>query len=214
MTQKGRAWIELNMGRLAHNVAQLKKLLPGNCALMPAVKADAYGHGAVAVSRALQDMGIRDFCVASVDEAIELRVAGIVGQILILGYTPPDQFPMLARYSLTQIAVAAIGYADGIPRALSGGGHALVRGRRAPVIGRVCMDQLLLDVSEISSVSPGDVAVLIGRDGGEEILASDVADQTGTISNEILSRLGKRLGRVITQVPDEIPSDTVPVLRR
>lgn len=110
-----------------------------------------------------------------------------------------------------KIAVAAIGYADGIPRALSGRGHALVRGCRVPVIGRICMDQLLLDVSEIFSVSPGDEAVLIGRAGNEKILASDVADQAGTISNEILSRLGKRLERITAPVSAENPSDTVPV---
>ncbi|MFR2561910.1 MAG: alanine racemase [Anaeromassilibacillus sp.] len=57
--------------------------------MMPAIKANAYGHGAALVGKALQDMGISDFCVATVQEGIELRLAGITGQILILGYTHP-----------------------------------------------------------------------------------------------------------------------------
>ena len=105
MYQKGRAWIELNLNHLAYNVKQFQKLLPASCALMPAVKANAYGHGATMIARALENMGITDFCVASVGEGIELRNAGITGQILILGYTSPWQFSELSRYRLTQTIV-------------------------------------------------------------------------------------------------------------
>lgn len=366
----GRAWIELDMGSLAHNVKELRKALPDCCALMPAVKADAYGHGAGQIGRELAGMGIQDYCVASAGEAVKLREEGITGQILILGYTPPCQFYELVRYNLTQtvvdlpyarllndyghpvdvhvgidtgmrrlgersedvericeiwelgnlnirgvyshlcapdgkseeeeaftrkqiaefkavtdalrrrgitgfrthlqgsygalnypelrfdyarvgialygvlsmpgdrvaanvelkpvlslkarvacvkalhakepagyglaftakremkIAVVSIGYADGIPRELSNKGYALINGCRADVVGRVCMDQLLLDVSGITGVSAGDEAVFIGKSGGKEILACEVAERAGTISNEILSRLGSRLERV------------------
>lgn len=369
-SRKGRAWIELNMGNLAHNVEQFRNILPGGCTLMPAVKANAYGHGAGQIGQALSDMGIRDYCVASVGEALELRASGITGQILVLGYTPPCQFRDLARYHLTQtvvdlpyarllnglghpilvhvgidtgmrrlgersedvesiceiwelrnlkitgvyshlcasdgnsreeiaftrkqiagfqivlkelerrgirgfrahlqgsygvlnypqlrydyarvgialygvlsmpgdeiaadvklkpvlslkarvacvkrlhakepagyglaftaerdmkIAVVSIGYADGIPRELSNKGHALINGCRADMIGRVCMDQLLLDVSGIRNVSAGDEAVFIGRSGNLKISACEMAKRAGTISNEILSRLGNRLERV------------------
>ena len=83
----------------------------------------------------------------------------------------------------TKIAVAAIGYGDGIPRCLSNGvGAALVQGYVAPIVGRICMDQTLLDVTDIPS-------------GEREITACDVAEQAGTISNEILSCLGRRLDR-------------------
>lgn len=105
MYQKGRAWIELNLNNLTYNVRQFQKLLPASCTLMPAVKANAYGHGAPIIARALENMGICDFCVASVGEGIELRNAGITGQILILGYTSPHQFPELSRYRLTQTLV-------------------------------------------------------------------------------------------------------------
>ena len=108
MYQKGRAWIELNLESLRYNMEQLRKMLPKTCKLMPAVKANAYGHGAVQIAKALQDMGIEDFCVASVEEGIELRDAGIVGNILILGYTHPEQFEQLMDYKLTQTVVDSV----------------------------------------------------------------------------------------------------------
>lgn len=371
MYEKGRAWVEVNMEHLRHNVRLFQGLLPKNCALMPAVKANAYGHGAVLVAKELQKLGIRDYCVASAAEGAELRQAGIRGQILVLGYTHPHDFDLLWEYDLTQtvvdaacgkelgaygrelsvhvgidtgmhrlgepwddiysirklwdyknlritgvyshlctsdggteedrdyvhlqelrfqeavgylrkegkrfsthlqgsygilnkeelngnydyaragislygvfsersaklsqrydlkpvaslkarigsvrevpkgegagyglawrassgsrIAAVSIGYADGFPRTLSNTGHTLVRGRKVPVIGRVCMDQLLLDVTEVSGVCPGDEAVLIGKSKDQEIRVEELAEEAGTISNEILSRLGERLLRV------------------
>lgn len=369
--EKGRAWIELDRENLRHNVRYFQKLLPEGCRLMPAVKANAYGHGAVPVAEELEGLGVEDFCVASAAEGAELRRAGVRGQILILGYTHPRDFGALSEYGLTQtvldcaygeelkasgkdlqvhagidtgmhrlgeawdnqagirelwdggnlritgvyshlctsdgdteadraymrlqearflevvkslredgktgfsvhlqgsygilngdrlagrydyaragvalygvfsepspsleqrfdlrpvlslkarigcvrslkegegagyglawkadgvrrIAAAALGYADGYPRALSGRGQALVRGKRVPVVGRVCMDQLLLDVTDVPGVRPGEEAVFIGKSGGQEIRAEEMAEKAGTISNEILSRMGERLCR-------------------
>ncbi|EOT24596.1 alanine racemase [Eubacterium sp. 14-2] len=371
MYQKGRAWIELNMENLKHNTEQFRRLLPSDCALMPAVKANAYGHGALPVSRALQQQGVNSFCVASVSEGIELRRGGITGEILVLAYTHPGQFGDLITYGLTQtvvdgnyarelqrdgrrftvhvgidtgmhrlgerwenmdeivkifqtsnlnvtglyshlcvsdgqtqeeraytleqvqhfefvveelhrrgihdfkchlqgsygilnyselcfdyaragialygilseksdkinasvelkpvlslktrvesvkmlyqgegagygltyrtgsnrkIGVLSIGYADGIPRTLSNCGYVLCNGRPAPVVGRICMDQMTVDLSEVPQVKAGDEAVLIGTSGNLEIRAEDLAHWTGTISNEILSRMGERLERVL-----------------
>lgn len=373
MIQKQRAWIELNMEHLAYNVRQFQNILSPGCAMMPVLKANAYGHGACIIGSFLQDMGVQDFCVATANEAIELREAGIKGQILILGYTVPEQFCDLVRYNLTQtvidysyakllnsygqailvhvgidtgmhrlgersdniedickiwefrnlkitglyshlcasdavtkeevdrtlgqisafnslvdalykkgignfkthiqssygvlnypflkfdyarlgialygvfsspddvvlsdiklkpvlslkariacikqlhkgeavgygftykadkemrIATITIGYADGIPRALSNKGHVLIAGRKAPIIGRVCMDQLIVDVTDISDISYADEAVLIGKSGKLEIMAADLAAATGTISNEVLSQLGNRLQRVVIE---------------
>ena len=370
MYQKGRAWIELDIDNLAYNIRQFRKILSPKCAIMPAVKANAYGHGAVLIAKALQDLEIKDFCVASVNEAVELRKAGILGQILILGYTSPNQFSDLVKYNLTQtvvdypyakllndfgqavfvhigidtgmhrlgersenlkevykmwefenlkitgvyshlcmsdgasdaerditlkqieefnmvinflhrkgihhfkahiqgsygvlnypalkfdyarlgialygvlsspkdriisktklkpvlslkariacvkqlhkgealgygltykagkemqIATVAVGYADGIPRELSNKGFALINGQKAAIVGRVCMDQLMVDVTDIKGVSCGDEAIFIGKSGNSEIMAADLADSINTISNEILSQLGSRLGRV------------------
>ena len=97
-----------------------------------------------------------------------------------------------------QTAAVSIGYADGVPRALSNRGHVLVNGRKAPIIGRICMDQLLIDVSGAPHVMPGDEVVLIGKSGRNQIAASELADRTDTIANEILSRLGNRLERIAT----------------
>lgn len=372
MYEKGRAWIELSMKNLRHNVRLFQKLLPEGCALMPAVKANAYGHGARLIGKELQRMGIQNYCVASAAEGAELRRAGIHGQILVLGYTHPEDFELLREYNLTQtvvdciygkeleayekqlsvhvgidtgmhrlgesyenvseirklwecknlritgiyshlctsdgttqtdkrymrlqemrfqkvlrdlrpenrkayavhlqgsygilnqeelterydlaraglalygvlsassetleqtyhlkpvlslkariacikelkagegagyglawhadserkLAAVSIGYADGIPRMLSGKGHALVRGKKVPVVGRICMDQLLLDVTEAPEVCPGEEAVFIGRSGTGRIRAEEMAAEAGTITNEILSRLGARLVRV------------------
>jgi serine/alanine racemase len=353
--QKGRAWIELDMESLRYNLEVLRSILPAGCELMPAVKANAYGHGATEICRELNSLGVRAFCVASVMEGVELRKRRITGVILVLGYTHPEQFPLLRRYRLTQtvidyeyaqrlnkygrelnvhlkidtgmkrlgepahnidnilrifefenlditgiythfsarddgftqeqadvfasvlqkiedngfslpkihaqssygvvarpdlrydyarvglaiygvytgfrsvltvkarvsavkdvatgetvgygsafiasddmrIAVLSIGYADGFPRSLSHGvGHVLINGVYSPVVGYVCMDQLIVDVTGVSDVKQGDVAVVIGRDGVNEITVFDVARQAGTVPNEVLSRLGGRLGRV------------------
>lgn len=370
MYQKGRAWIELDIDNLDYNIRQFRKILSPKCAIMPAVKANAYGHGAVLIAKALQGLEIKDFCVASVNEAALLRKAGILGQILILGYTSPNQFSDLVKYNLTQtvvdypyakllndfgqvifvhigidtgmhrlgersenikeickiwefdnlkitgvyshlcmsdgasdaerditlkqieefnmvinflhrkgihhfkthiqgsygvlnypalkfdyarlgialygvlsspkdriisntklkpvlslkariacvkqlhkgealgygltykagkemqIATVAVGYADGIPRELSNKGFVLINGQKAAIVGRVCMDQLMVDVTDIKGVSCGDEAVFIGKSGNSEIMAADLADSINTISNEILSQLGSRLGRV------------------
>ena len=95
-----------------------------------------------------------------------------------------------------KLAVLSIGYADGLPRELSEGkGRVLINGYSAPVIGRICMDQTLVDVSRIPNITQGDTAVLIGRSGMQEITAGELAVRCGTITNEILSRLGARLER-------------------
>lgn len=369
--RRGRAWVELDRRALRQNVDALRRMLPDSCRLMPAVKADAYGHGAVLVADELQKAGVNAFCVACVQEGVQLRRKGIQGEILILGYTHPKQFALLCSYHLTQtivdyayaqqlnafgrsvhvhigidtgmhrlgvrsehleqvleifgmehlvvdgmfthlctsdmmtvrgrsytnaqadafyhlldqllergcpcpkihmqasygvldypqlagdyarvgialygvlsteedtakwqkelkpvlslkariaavktlyqgesagygiqftaasdmrIAALAIGYADGLPRALSSGvGSVLIHGHRAPVIGRICMDQTIVDVSDIEDVQAGEEAVLIGRSGDLEISVCDIAKQAGTITNEILSRMGARLERV------------------
>ena len=94
----GRAWIELDRAALLHNVDVLRDLLPPGCQLMPAVKANAYGHGAVWVAQELNQVGVNAFCVATVQEGAELREHGVTGEILVLGYTHPTQFPLLWQY--------------------------------------------------------------------------------------------------------------------
>lgn len=360
-----RAWVEVDSAALRHNAENLRALLPVGCELMPVLKCEAYGHGLVKTARLMSSMGLRSFAVACAAEGVELRRAGIRGEILILGWTAPESFPCLSRYHLTQtvtepayarqlsaygknidvhikidtgmhrlgidpediasveevftlphlrvrgmythlcvsdaldeasrafteaqrrrffslaeelcrrgycvgklhtqssygllnypdarcsyarvgialygvrssrgddaarwpglepalslkarveqvrsvkageglgyglaytapresrIAVLPIGYGDGFPRAAEGA-CALINGSRAPVVGRVCMDQLFVDVTDCGEVRPGDTVTLIGPG----LPCEELAEACGTISNEILSRLGKRLPRV------------------
>ncbi len=367
----GRAWIELNREALLENVRTIRAMLPPGCRLMPAVKANAYGHGSVLIAKELQKAGVQAFCVACVAEGVRLRRCGIQGEILVLGYTDEKELATLHRWRLSQtvldfsyaqklnrwgkklhvhvgvdtgmhrlgirsenreeimsvlemenlqadglfthlcvadsdgaadraftkrqagdfyrladevksrrgscprlhllssygifryreyaqdyvrpgialygvlsreedqkggpplfpvlslkarvacvkrlhagetagygraflaggektIATLAIGYADGVPYSLAdGGASVLLEGKKAPIVGRICMDQMLVDVSGIEGVKAGDTAVLIGTSGMQEITAMEVAGQCNTISNEILSRLGERLERIV-----------------
>ena len=87
-----------------------------------------------------------------------------------------------------------IGYGDGLPRSLSRqGGAVLLHGTPCPMAGRMCMDQLLVDVTEVSDTQPGDVVTILGRDGAEAISAAQIAAQCATIPNELLARLEPRL---------------------
>ena len=97
-----------------------------------------------------------------------------------------------------KIAIVSIGYADGIARNLScGNGHAIVNGKMVTIIGRICMDQMMLDITDVRQVKQGDIITLIGRDDLNEIHAEEVAAASDTITNELLSRLGERLPRVL-----------------
>ena len=374
-----RAWREIDLDALAHNARALQSRLAPDCRLMAVVKADAYGHGAVPVARRLRREGVNSFAVACLSEALELRRHGIGGQILILGYTPPDQAPLLSLHHLIQtvadeehglalaargiplrvhlaldtgmhrlgipardlpaiarmyrlstlriegvfshlcvadsplpqhraytagqlklfydtlermrgqglcpgqthiqasygiwnlppqpcslarpgialygvasddpapardmglrpvlalrariasvrtlpagqgagygldfrpdtprrLAAVTIGYADGLPRSLPGqGGQVLIAGRRCLMVGRMCMDQLLADVTDVPEAAAGDVVTLIGSSGPEEIRAEAVALSCGTITNELLSRMGARLPLVVSP-PEKAPS--------
>lgn len=365
-----RAWKEIDLDALRHNAGVLQSRLAPGCELMAVVKAEGYGHGGAEVARCLQKSGIRAFAAACLTEGIALRRAGIRGIVLILGYTPPEEVPLLRRWRLIQavadethgaaldaagrpirvhlaldtgmrrlgvpaedtaalvrlygmknlkiggvfshlcvsdepgrsakdytqgqlarfyravdwlrdngydpgavhiqasggilslppqpcayaragialygvgsggadtvetglrpvlslrarvacvrrlrpgegagygldfragrdslLAVLSIGYADGLPRNLAqNGGRVLLRGRSCPMAGRMCMDQLLVDITDVPGVRAGDTATLIGRDGALTIPAEETARRCGTITNELLSRLGCRLGQVI-----------------
>lgn len=373
-----RCWAEVDLGALRQNYRRLRSTLAPGQKYLAVVKADAYGHGAVPVSLALQQEGADWFGVASLEEGEELRRGGITRPVLIFGYTPPQYAGRLAAGALTQgvfspayaaalgkaagaagcrvdfhlmvdsgmgrlglrpweqgsleeartilgtpglrctgtfthfavadelgessaaftqgqfdcfaafcrclaqaglnpgllhcansagtllrretqvgmcrfgivnyglspsdeltghpalpplepvmslratvamvkeirpgdtlsygrlytapgprtIATVAIGYADGYPRCMWQGGRALVRGRSVPIAGRVCMDQLMLDVTGVPGVAPGDTVTLAGRDGGESISWDEVAEKSGTVSYERICGISKRVPRV------------------
>lgn len=95
----------------------------------------------------------------------------------------------------TDIAVLPIGYADGYSRALTGIGEVLIRGHRAPVVGRICMNICMVDVTDIPGVSEGDEVVLMGRQGSEYISADELADKLNTINYEIITRIPMHIPR-------------------
>jgi alanine racemase len=94
------------------------------------------------------------------------------------------------------IATAPVGYADGYSRKFSNTGQMLVRGSRAPVVGRVCMDMCMMDVTQIPEVQVGDEVVLLGRQGSEEISAEELAGLAQTINYEVICGLGARVPRI------------------
>ena len=96
----------------------------------------------------------------------------------------------------TRVATIPIGYADGLRRALSNQGEMLIHGKRTTMIGRVCMDQTMLEVTKIPGVQVGDVVTIMGKDGHDQITATEMAEWLGTISYEVVCGISKRVPRV------------------
>ncbi len=362
-----RCWAEVNLSLIVNNYRIYKNNIPAKTKIMAVVKADAYGHGDVDVALILQEEGTEHFAVATLEEAIKLRISGIKGQIFVLGYTPILQAEKLLEYDITQaivdeshaealskidknikvvfaldtgmnrigldadypdyceavirhyceslcvqgifthlctadsddaasieftklqikkfeeianriknlklpyihclnsagglwhkckqsvfarlgiilyglkpsylnqlpedikpvlswysvvamvknvhkgetigygrtfkaememkVATVCIGYADGYNRLLSNKFYVLINGKKAPILGRVCMDQIMVDVSEIKNVKMGTKVTLIGKDGREIITADDMAKEIGTIGYEIVCNISKRVPR-------------------
>lgn len=360
----------VDLGALAHNLDQVRRRLDASCQIIAIVKADAYGHGAATVAKTLEALAVTRFGVATLDEGIELREAGIRSSILLLGALFPDQFTDVVAHDLTpvlyeqalaeefaehtkgrsvpypvhlkietgmgrlglapedvvtllqspafqgplqaeglmthladsdnadpaytteqlerfraviryvqaaklslplihvansgailghpgsrftavrpgimlygyhtaphlkpapdlhpvlslttkvaqvrklkpgestsynrtyvvrrpsRIAVLPVGYADGYSRLLSNKGEVLIGGKRAPVVGRVCMDMTMVDVTDVPGVSTGTDVTLIGRQEEQQITASDLAAWQGTISYEVLCKIGQRVTRL------------------
>lgn len=110
--------------------------------------------------------------------------------------TPISYGHTLVTDKPTRVATLSAGYADGVPIALSGKGRVLIAGKSAKILGRVCMDQMMVDISDIDGVTAGDTATIIGRDGDEFISAEEVASLAGTINYDIACRLDFRVPRV------------------
>lgn len=96
----------------------------------------------------------------------------------------------------SKIGTVPLGYADGYPRAMANKGEMLIRGHKVPVIGRVCMDQCLVDVSQIPEVQTGDEVVIIGSQGNAILTAEDFAEKIGTINYEVVCMISSRVPRI------------------
>jgi alanine racemase len=364
-------WVEISLDALRHNLGAFRHILPDEMHIMAVVKADAYGHGAIQVAREAMACGATYLAVAFLDEALELRRAGITAPILVLGYTSAYGIRLAAEYKITinvyssevldaiadqidasnplsihikldtgmgrlglhdeaeaisfieralelpgltveglfthfacaderdktytwqqhgrfdrvveyfgrrgirfrylhtgnsataidlphltynmvrlgislyglypsadvdntrielqpvmsfktavvmlktmpsgagvsygatyltsdgeKIATLPVGYADGFSRMLGGKAEALVRGQRVKVVGRICMDQCMLNVSDVPGVGVGDPVVLFGKQGDAVITADELAEKLGTIHYEIVCMVSHRVPRV------------------
>ena len=127
-------------------------------------------------------------------------VLSLKSSIILLKKVPAGTPIGYGRTFITErkstIATIPIGYADGYSRKLSNNGDVLICGKRAPVVGRICMDTIMVDVTGIPDVSYRSEVVLIGSQGKEHITADELAEKTGTIPYEILTSIGERVKRV------------------
>lgn len=133
--------------------------------------------------------------------AVDLHPVLSLKSNVILVKDVPEGYPISygARYvtdKVTRIATIPVGYGDGYPRSLTNKGRVLIRGQEAPILGSVCMDQFMVDVTEIDGVSEGDEVVLIGSSGDMNISVEEIAEHMGTINYEVVCQLGKRIPRV------------------
>ena len=106
----------------------------------------------------------------------------------------------------TRVATVPVGYADGYWRSLSGRFYVLIHGRRAPILGRVCMDQMMVDVTHIPQTQPGDSVTLVGRDGDEVITVEQIAGEAGSFNYEFICGISRRVPRVYEQGGQQIRS--------
>ncbi len=364
-----RSWASVNLEQIVRNYKIYSSVIGNGGKIIPVVKANAYGHGDTEVAKVLEDCGTDFFAVSTVSEAVKLRIGGILGKILILGYTPPNLLYLLQDYDIIQtvvsesyamellkyapknaefhvavdtgmhrigissenientiktvkslskslkitgifthlsvagskkiedvtftessiekivkicdalselslmyihflnsagglsyvntpfntvrlgislygyppskdislpngiapalewksmvisvrwvnegesigygrsfkcgrkmkIATVACGYADGYPRILSNKGAVIINGSFAKIVGNICMDMMMVDVTDVRDVKEGDTAVLMGKCGDVQISAEDLADLSNTISYEILTGISERVERI------------------
>jgi alanine racemase len=132
--------------------------------------------------------------------------------VAVKGVRPGEGIGYGARFVAGQprtIAVVPAGYADGLDARLAGRGAVLVRGQRAPIVGSVCMDMLMIDVSGLT-VEPGDEVVILGRQGADSLDATEMASAVGTEPYEILCRIGSRIERIYNAPEPEGPNGPSP----
>lgn len=144
----------------------------------------------------------------ALDVPIEMKpVMELVSTVSMVKSVKPGTFVGYGRTFCAEkdmkIATITVGYADGYPRLLSNRGEVIIKGKKCKIIGNVCMDQIMADVTELD-ISAGDEAVLIGIQNGEQITADDIADLCGTIGYEITCGISKRVPRIIIKNGEQI----------
>jgi alanine racemase len=143
------------------------------------------------------------------DKKIELKPAmSLKTQVVHTKELPKGHYISYGRKYCTQdktkIATIPIGYADGYSRRLSNKGRVLIRGQFAPIVGTICMDQFMVDISHIPHVSVGDEVVIFGKQGEQEIKVEEIANLTDTINYEVICSIGKRIPRLYKEKGSEV----------
>jgi alanine racemase len=130
-------------------------------------------------------------------------VLSLKSKVVFVKEVPPGKGISYGRKHVTtgktRIATVPIGYGDGYSRRLSDGSHVLIKGNAYPVVGAVCMDQLMVDIGLEAEIHVGDDVTLIGKEGGESVTAWDLADKLGTIPYEVLTGIAARVPRIVVQ---------------
>jgi len=143
----------------------------------------------------ISPFGLRAAPDVEVRPALTLRTRVALVRSLPAGH--PISYGATCRLARpSRVATLPVGYGDGYPRALSGRGCVLLQGRRAPILGRVCMDMMVVDATDVPGAAPGDEAVLIGTQGGEQIRAEELAALAETTEHAITTCLTSRVERV------------------
>ena len=182
-------------------VRQIRETIPGSYKIHASPSAGILGYdtGAFDIVRA----GLMLYGVSPAAQLPnDLRPAlALKSRVVLLRDLPARSSISYGRTFITQhptrVATLSIGYADGYPRAVSNRDAAvLIRGRRCAVLGRITMDLMMVDVTNVTGVEIGDEAVLIGKEGDEEITAREVAERASTIAWEIFTGIGSRVARV------------------
>jgi alanine racemase len=127
-------------------------------------------------------------------------VMAVKAKITYLKRVPKGTPISYGRMFITQreslIGTLSLGYADGLPRALTGKGRVVLREAYAPIVGAICMDQCMIDVTDVPGAAPGDEAIIMGAQGDACVSAEEIAEKTGAISYEVLCGFGQRLPKV------------------
>ncbi|MGI9087800.1 MAG: alanine racemase [Chthoniobacterales bacterium] len=189
------------LARFRALLAQIREALPGGYKIhaLPSAGVMAFGDSHFDIVRA----GLMLYGIAPQPEfqdqlrpALSLKTRLVLVREIPAGHTISYGRTFITRRP-TRVATLAVGYADGLPRALSNHDAAvLIGGRRCPILGRVTMDLTMADVTEVPAAAVGDEAVLIGRQGEEEISAREMAERASTIAWEIFTGIGSRVARV------------------
>ena len=194
-------YTEQQLARFGELITRIRSEVPGSYQVhtLPSAGVTAFGDSAYDVVRA----GLMIYGISPLPEhqALLRPAMTLKAHVVLLRELEPGSSISYGRTFIAprplRVATLSVGYADGFPRALSNRGAAvLIGGQRCAVLGRITMDLTVVDVTDVPDVTVGDEAVLIGRQGEEEILATEVAQRASTIAWEVFTGIGSRVARV------------------